>query len=157
MNRSLALALAFVGSQLLLACASDDDAKPGAQPKPPSATETNVAPAPCKADSDCGDGGMCNPPLGPDQSRFCNVQETQAPTSSATPAPCSSNDDCGDEIQCVDGFCDVEEMVVSTPGPSSAAPAPCKVDSDCPNGIVCTHWSGANGPGFCNVMEHIAP
>lgn len=157
MPRSLALALALVATQLLSACASDDDGKPSSGPKPPSATETNVAPAPCTGDSDCGDGGTCNPPFGPDGRRFCNVDEMQAPISSATPAPCKSNADCGENGQCASGFCQVDEIVVNTPGPSSTAPAPCRADSDCPPGIVCMHWGGASGPGFCNVTEHLEP
>lgn len=122
MRRLLAVIL-IASMHLWVGCASDDDGKPSGRPKPPSATETNVAPAPCKSDEDCGDAGVCNPPFGPDGLRFCNV----------------------------------DEMEVSTSGPSSAAPAPCKDDGDCPKGVACVHWSGASGPGACDVVEHTAP
>ncbi|HKP64178.1 MAG TPA: hypothetical protein VJV78_45895 [Polyangiales bacterium] len=133
------------------------------------ATETNVAPAPCDADDDCPAGIECYFPNGDAQTGFCDVNEMHvadagsdrggAPVSSAAPAPCNDDDDCPAGIECVSfdggpGFCHVEEMGIS---PSSATPAPCMSQDDCPAGIKCVSFAGADGPGFCDVNEMIAP
>lgn len=133
------------------------------------ATETNVAPAPCKSDGECPKGIECvfhdeDAELG-----FCDVNEMHVKdagadaggdVSSSAPAPCDDSDDCPPGIECKSfdeggpGFCDVGEMSVT---PSSAAPAPCDSQDDCPPGVECKSFDGAGGPGFCNVSEMIAP
>ncbi len=88
---------------------NDDDGKDD------GAIETNLMPAPCDEDKDCGDDVTCG------DNGFCEVDEMTADgggVSSGAPAPCETDADCGDDVKCIalsdDGpkFCDVEEMVV---------------------------------------------
>ena len=76
-----------------------------------------------------------------------------------TPAPCTVDSDCPDGIACVfpdgtdqDGFCDVDETLVST-----GAPAMCNADEDCPEGIACVLANETDASGFCDVEETLAP
>ncbi len=76
-----------------------------------------------------------------------------------TPAQCTMDSDCPDGITCVfqdgeiqDGFCDVDETLVST-----GAPAMCNADEDCPDGIACIFANETDLNGFCDVEETLAP
>ncbi len=145
----------FVLIALIAAGGCGKDSDDSGKPKGDGVIETNLQPAPCKNDADCGPGVKCG------ANDFCDVKEMQADGGGAgaslgTPAPCKSDADCGD-AKCVahegGSFCDVEEMTIGGAGPSLGAPAPCDSDADCGEAECVAHEGGAK---FCDVAEMVA-
>ena len=122
------ISLVLAGALLALAgCKGEDDGGTAKDENQAGqgATETNVAPAPCKDDDDCPEGIACAFPEQGGDIGFCDVNEmvtgedSGPVVSTGAPALCNDAGDCPPGIECKSwsaaggpGYCAVDEMVV---------------------------------------------